>query len=464
MGSYVIQTTPNKRTCVVHFALFYFHVICWHASWARQTLGSQLVPRQTPVNRISACIHVCFSFLSFLPDRLMVRLHSAPALGSRSPPKTPAPAQETDENDSALSRFARAKQQATQDFSDRPGGPKIITSPPKPERWSVKDTSVNIATAFTQAAATMSTTSTSYTHNNAWASTSRATMPVPRSTSVEYEAAAPQAANRRLPGPPDKFNRPATTATRKPLSKTPSFRHVPDSEGEEDRSATTNIVRGKSPFEHGLSFARTALTNAAYYVRQRSREPEDQSLEHPHPSVNGSANGNESSYDYAEEEQAFQAQKRNAALKRNRMSKDNKAYKPSQESEDESEWSDDGKTRRRRRKFKKGPAGGPLSSLPVVTADKRRRKKSRGNLLDADEDDSGSDGNRQVDTVCPLFPLATFQLTRSVSPYTRLSHYKIRMRHLHDQLTTSHRTTLTTPCYQPNKASNQYQKWRKSFF
>jgi SUN domain-containing protein 1/2 len=146
------------------------------------------------------------------------------------------------------------------------------------------------------------------------------------------------------------------------------------------------------------------------------------------------------------------------------MSKDNKAYKPSQESEDESEWSDDGKTRRRRRKFKKGPAGGPLSSLPVVTADKRRRKKSRGNLLDADEDDSGSDGNRQVDTVCPLFPLATFQLTRSVSPYTRLSHYKIRMRHLHDQLTTSHRTTLTTPCYQPNKASNQYQKWRKSFF
>jgi len=414
----------------------------------------------------------------------MAKIYSAAALGSRSPPKTPAveQQQEQDENDSALSRFARAKQQAaaTKDFSDRPGGPKVITSPPKPERWSVKDTSVNIATAFTQAAATSATSSTyqdmnttSYTnnHNNAWASTSRTALPVPRSTSVEYEAAAPQSTNRRLPAPPDKFNRTSTTATRKPLSKTVSSRIVPDSEGEEDRSATANTTRGRSPFEQGLSFARTALTNAAYYVRQRSREPDE---DHPLPSVNGSgaANGNESSYDYAAEEQAFQAQKKTAAaLKRNRMSVDNKAYKPPQESDDESGLSDDGKTKRRRRKFKKGPAGGPLSTLPVVTADKRRRRKSlgsKGNFLDPDEDESGSDENTQEDTVRLHYDTSLFSLTyTSRSPHYLISflhhYYKLLARHLYDTLKT-HRTTLMIPCYPPNKASNQYQKSRRSIF
>ena len=350
------------------------------------------------------------SLFVFLANMLMVRLHSAPALGSRSPPKSPEQ-QETDDNESALSRFARAKQQAALAATnkDRPGGPKIITSPPNPQRWSVKDTSVNIATAFTQAAATSTSGSvsqdmstTSYNHNNAWASTSRTTLTVPRSTSVEYETAAPQAGNRRMPAPPDRFNGTATAAIRKPPSKTPSLRHVPDSEEEEDYSA--NTTRGKSPFEQGLSLARTALTSAAFYVRQRSHEPP--SVDHPHASLNGSVNGNESSYDYAAEEQAFQSQKRTAAAhKRNRMSVDNKAYKPPQESEDESEWSDDGKTKRRRRKLKKGPAGGPLSTLPIVSADRRRRRKllgSKGNFLDPDEDGSGSDSNTHADTVRPL--------------------------------------------------------------
>lgn len=308
---------------------------------------------------------------------------------------------------------------------------------------------------------------TSYSsHNNAWASTSRTAVPVPRSTSVEYEAAAPQATNRRLPAPPDKFNRPPTT--RKPLSKTSSLRHVPDSEGEEDHSAVSNNnIRGKSPFEQGLSFAKTALSNAAYYVRQRSREPEDL-VGHHRPSVNGSANGNESSYDYTAEEQAFQAQKRTAAaLKRNRMSVDNKAYKPSQDSEDdESEWSDDGKTKRRRRRFKKGPVGGPLSTLPVVTADKRRRRKSlgKGNLIDPDDDDSESDGDTQADAVCP-------SLCRLIPTYTSRSqhhliffllHCKIHMRHLHEPFKISHKTTLMTPCSLPNKASNRYQRSKRN--
>lgn len=395
---------------------------------------------------------------------------SAPALGSRSPPKVPSSPfrsrvqgegeeaevdNDGNENDGALSRFARLKQQQQQhqnhviattpansttttttnrekDFSTRPGGPKVITSPPKPERWSVKDTSVNIATAFTQAASgsgasafgEMSAASSSYTHthNHNWASTSRTPIPVPRSTSVEYEAAAAGSGlgsagqgaggqpKRALPAPPDKFVRPTTTGgsvvTRKPLSKTVSIRHVPDSEGEEDQpstTTTTNNVRGKSPFEHSLQFAKHALGAAAYYVRHRSKEPEERSV------VNG---GHDESYDYAAEEQAYQAQKRvgttstpsvttGAAHRRNRMSVDNKAYKPSQESEEEDDdvWSDT--KRRKRRGGKGGPAGGPLLTLPVVKADKRRRRK-KGTLgsLGDEEGDSGSDDG---DNVCLSF-------------------------------------------------------------
>ena len=393
---------------------------------------------------------------------------SAPALGSRSPPKVPSSpfrsrvqqGEEEEEgnndgnengNDGALSRFARLKQQQQhqnhanstttanpttttttnreRDLSTRPGGPKVITSPPKPERWSVKDTSVNIATAFTQAASAsgasstfgdMSAASSSYTnnHNHNWASTSRTPLPVPRSTSVEYEAAAAAGGGlgsasqgtggqpkRALPAPPDKFVRPTTTAggvmTRKPLSKTVSIRHVPDSEGEEDQPTTTTNGRGKSPFEHGLSFAKHALGAAAYYVRHRSREPEERSV------VNG---GNES-YDYAAEEQAYQTQKRvgttstpsvttGTAHRRNRMSVDNKAYKPSQESEDEEddEWGGDTKRRKRRGGKGGGPAGGPLLTLPVVKADKRRRRKkgTLGSLGDGEGDSGSEDG----DNVC----------------------------------------------------------------
>lgn len=343
-----------------------------------------------------------FSYLSRSDGIMPVR--SAPALGSRSPPKNTSPSRDTqdhnenndDHDEPALSRFARIKREATRDFSNRPGGPKVITSPPKPDKWTVKDTSVNIATAFIQAAG--EDMSTTYNSNNAWASTSRNSLPVPRSTSVEYEAAAPQTANRRLPPPPDKFNR--STLARKPLSKTTSLRHVPDSEGEEEQSSVN--VRGRSPFEQGLSLAKQALGAAAYYVRQRSREPEEPSMERPQSSVNGSANGNDPSYDYVAEEQAFQAHRRStAAARRNRMSVDNKAYKPPQDSEEESEWSDGGKTKRRKRKFKKGPAGGPLSTLPVVSADKRRRRKghgSTGNIFEED-DESESEDNTQADNV-----------------------------------------------------------------
>jgi len=229
---------------------------------------------------------------------------------------------------------------------------------------------------------------TTFNHNNSWASTSRSNLVIPRSTSVEYESTAPLAANRRLAPPPDKLGR-TTTTTRKPPSKSVSLLQVPDSEGEDDSRSNP---RGKSPFEQGLSIAKNALGAAAFYVRQRSREPDQP------PSANGHTNGNDSSYSYGEEEQAFQAaQKR---IKRSRMSTDNKAYKPSQSDEEESEWSDDGKKRKSK---KKGPHGGPLNSLPTVGPYKNRKthKGSRGNLIVGDE---GHDNEDNAQTIASSHP------------------------------------------------------------
>jgi SUN domain-containing protein 1/2 len=77
------------------------------------------------------------------------------------------------------------------------------------------------------------------------------------------------------------------------------------------------------------------------------------------------------------------------------MSTDNKAYRPSQsDMEASDEDFEDGKKGRRKRK-KKEPLGGPLSTLPVAAYDKKKKRKSRGskgNLAGPDdEDESGSD-------------------------------------------------------------------------
>ncbi|KAJ3504150.1 hypothetical protein NLJ89_g8090 [Agrocybe chaxingu] len=350
----------------------------------------------------------------------------APTLGSRSPPKPTSPSRdrgrhpddENEENEPALARFARLKQrESALDPAHRPGAPKIITSP-NPEHWTVKDTSVKIATAFSQAA--NGDMSASYNHNNSWASTSRTNV-VPRSTSVEYEASAPTTINRKLAPPPDRFNR-NPNGVRKPLSKTTSIRHVPDSEGEEDSVGVNG--RGKSPFEQGVNFAKQAFSAAAFYVRQRSHEPEETSGEQR--SVNGTNNGNDSSYDYAAEETAFQSQKKTAAAhKRNRMSTDNKAYKPSASSEEESEYSEGGKTKRRKRKMKKGPLGGPLTSLPTVGADKRRKRKgrgSKGNIGGPEGEESESEeDNTQVENQSQTSQQRHSVLRTSNPPQSRAS-------------------------------------------
>jgi SUN domain-containing protein 1/2 len=258
----------------------------------------------------------------------------------------------------------------------RPGAPKIITSPPKPEKWSVKDTTVNIATAFSQAASDTMPIQSQNPHNQSWASTSRSYATVPRSTSVEYETESQMLLNRRAANA-----RNAVRATSKPLSKAGSSgRIVPDSEGEDNTLAPQAAsVRGKSPFASALDTGARVLSAATYYVRQRSQEPDG-------------VNGKDPSYDYSAEERDFQSTqaKKSATHKKNRMSVDNKAYKPSVESEDDSDedFEDDDKKKRKKKGNKKELSG---LRLPVISADKqRRRRKKAGPGEPGDEEEEGA--------------------------------------------------------------------------
>ncbi|KAI0951247.1 hypothetical protein AcW1_008338 [Taiwanofungus camphoratus] len=322
--------------------------------------------------------------------------YGAPTLGTRSPPKPDRPVLvdgDNSDDEPALVRFARLKQreQAEQSRLGARVGSRTITSP-HPEKWSVKDTSVNIASAFNQAVDDVMPPTNP---NDSWASGARKPV-LPRSTSVEYEKETQSTINRRLAPPPSR------TAARvpRPISKSASIRHVPDSEGE-DNEVSHESSRGKSPFEHVMEMSRR-LPPVAFLMRQRSQEPEDISQ------ANGNASG-ESSYNYSAEEREYQAangqrptqRRTTAAHKRNRMSTDNKAYRPTVsdlEESDEDFEDDDGKRTRRKKKKSGGVGGPPLTSLPVAGYDKRKkRRKANGKVNgggeggegEEDEDESG---------------------------------------------------------------------------
>lgn len=328
----------------------------------------------------------------------------------------------TSTTEPALVRYARLKQQQQQQLPHAGAGPRTITSPPKPEKWSVKDTTVNIANAFTLAADHLDLElSTPLPHppdldnidthpnamqnpatanpNTAWASSSRTTQNpthIPRSTSVEYEKETQSTSTRRFAPPPNRLAPPPSRSNgtgRKQLAKQASLRQVPDSEGEGDdsreegRPATNE--RGKSPFEHVVDMTRRALGPATFYLRQRSQEPPGDGIPNGH-------HGHSNSYDYSAEEREYQSQKptptRTPASasasgiggthhhKKGRMSLDNKAYRPSASDLDDSDESedDDGRKVRRRKSKKKEPHGGPLTTLPTVAGHTGRKKKKRG--------------------------------------------------------------------------------------
>ncbi|KAH7884363.1 hypothetical protein F5I97DRAFT_1443824 [Phlebopus sp. FC_14] len=328
--------------------------------------------------------------------------YGAPTAASRSPPKPPSTGpthsltnmDPNDHDETALVRYARLKREQS------------LNTALQPEKWSVKDTSVNVAAAFHQAA------STSYemhpgNPNNSWASGSQTNLNVPRSTSVEYEKETHSTSSKRLAAPP---NRLTQRASHKPLSKQASgMTHVSDSEGEEQSQSQSidRSARGKSPFEQVADLSKRALNSAtSFYLRQRSTEPADVSA--------ATTNGRDSSYDYASEDREYQelrrqrsqqqldqppAKKAATAHRRNRMSLDNKAYRPSlsdlEESDDD--VSDDAKRRRKKLK-KKDLGGGPLTSLPVAGYDKRKKRKkgAKGTTGgEGDEEGESSSENEQ---------------------------------------------------------------------
>ena len=263
-----------------------------------------------------------------------------------------------------------------------------------------------------------------------WASSSRTI--VPRSTSVEYEKETQSTSTRRLNAPPSRNGRPssrsATAATK--LAKQASVRYAPDSEGEDPNAASQGRQeRARTPLDSVIDLAK----RTAFYLRQRSTEPDVGSSEQGQNGHHDGGNNNES-YDYAAEERDFQAQSAsakarktsNAALhKRGRISTDNKAYRPSQSDLEQSddEVSEDGK--RRRRKTKKNMIG-PLTTLPVIDQEKRRRRKSRTKADGAaggeeeveeggeeeEEEDSGSDRGVSPQVCCPAGALFFRALTR----------------------------------------------------
>jgi SUN domain-containing protein 1/2 len=157
------------------------------------------------------------------------------------------------------------------------------------------------------------------------------------------------------------------------------------------KSSTRRNPEGKkSPVDQVIDVAKRALAPATIYMLQRPTDSDQ-------PLTNG-ANG---SYDYSNEEREYQAAQNpahgsprriSAASKRNRMSLDNKAYYPSKSDSDDSEEEDDDKKgRRRRRKKKNEPLGGPLTSLPVTSYDKRKKRSKKTNATGGEEE-SGSEG------------------------------------------------------------------------
>jgi SUN domain-containing protein 1/2 len=225
---------------------------------------------------------------------------------------------------------------------------------------------------------------------------------------VEYENQAQAVTmSRRLAAPPNRTSAPRSTVARKPISKSSSSLHVPDSEGEEDRN-----TRAKSPFGDILDSAKRFLGPATFYLQHRQSEPDEPSSVEPQPATNG----NESSYDYADEEREFQASQQTRRAnnaththRRNRMSTDNKAYKPSASDvdEDDDEFSDDGKGKKKKKKKKKESVG-VVNTLPSLTYDKRKRKKgkgSKGNLAGVEESEGeGSESDGQTtDKVMYMF-------------------------------------------------------------
>jgi SUN domain-containing protein 1/2 len=243
----------------------------------------------------------------------------------------------------------------------------------------------------------------------AWANAQQqqqAVRPLNRSTSVEYENQAQTAGLRRLAAKPPSRTGSATSTIvngglappvvaagpRRVVPRTNSLRSVPDSEPEE----TNAIGRARSPLAEAATAIRqsvsTVVNEVGFIMRARSREPEPAAVP-------------QDSYDYSQEEREVQAAQPGparrpapVATRKNKISQDHAAYKPSQSDyEDSEEEDDDGKRKRRRRK-KDAMGGGSLTTLPVAGYDKKKRRKRGKAGAAEDEEEEEDDSTEQVES------------------------------------------------------------------
>ncbi|KZS92329.1 hypothetical protein SISNIDRAFT_486379 [Sistotremastrum niveocremeum HHB9708] len=289
-----------------------------------------------------------------------------------------------------------------------PAAPGIILSPPKPKPFDFKDTSVNIATAFHQAAAGIMPP-----ENPNWTSTSLK----PRSRADDSQSA-------------NGSQKPISRSSLKPISQrsnTAYSTHAPDSEPEDDGAEVDDKgrpLRAPSPAVSISSAMARALSPAAFFVRQKSQPPET-----GEPIVMPTSKkpfSRDSSYDYAREQEHYSAmmaksrpkssssdqnahssidtslestQSKKSTTRRPRISKDNQAYKLEQDSEDDYSESDDEKKKRKKKGRKKDAPALRVTGLPVVEYTSRRRgRKGVSKATDAetiDEEDGTFSPNEE---------------------------------------------------------------------
>lgn len=359
------------------------------------------------------------SMASSVASLVLYHIRASTTSAPRSSPKSKSTAEQTEQaeeqqaNDAeqpALIRFARLKQQEqAQQQQHAAVAPRVVNTPPNPTRWAVKDTSVNIASAFHSAASYIvpaydtslsshgSSTSTIMNPNDSWASNTQRKSVLPRSTSVEYEKEQQQAMTRRLgnPAPRSNVSRPPSRITRVPSARQISEPEVIEEEAENAHGKV------KGPLEQVIDMSKklTSIAPTTFFLRRQSVEPEARQA--------AVAQDQSSSYDYSAEEREFQQaslqdasnsmeQRGAAGRRRNRMSEDNKAYKPnlSDFEESDEEFEEDGK-KGRRKKGKKGVVAGALTSLPVLGYDKRRKGR-RGTKENEQEGEGDSEEVQEI--------------------------------------------------------------------
>jgi SUN domain-containing protein 1/2 len=261
---------------------------------------------------------------------------------------------------------------------------------------SLRDTSVNVASAFTQAVQ-------SYTMSH----------PTTNGYSTATRNGVSDITSRGLGAPPPS------------RAKKPTSRRARGPE-ESDDDVDLSRLRGKSPLvEAATNFVRALSPGGSLYLRQRAAGVEDdtngsfqsltgafagikssQGTSRP-PIQNQTSHGNLSSdYNYSREESLVKKMdppprpvsptKKKAGPRPSAptINVDKQAYKPPADEEDEDEWSEDEKGRRRKR-AKVGPAQKGLNHLPVVGQAKHRRVTRRKKGKDGQEDD-GSETDTQV--------------------------------------------------------------------